>query len=172
MFSRRTRLAALAGAVALAAAITLPASPAAAQSDCAFGTGGVACYLQNVAGFWAAGDTHGEPVYADPTNGSQYVFHPFETINSLTYGGISNTNGALCWNTDYPDNNEIGLDSCQYKNNDANEEFAMVPCGTGAWCINNLNWGDNAKVYAEADGVTLTLASGIGLGPGNEWDAL
>jgi hypothetical protein len=172
MFSLRTRLAALAGAAALAAAIALPASPAEAQSDCSFGAGGVACYLQNAAGFWAAGDTHGGSVSADPKNGSRYVFHPVESINGLTYGGISNTNGALCWNTDYPGSNYIVLDSCQFQNKDYNEYFAMVPCGVGAWCINNLNWGDNAKVYAGVSGVALQLGGITGLGPGNEWNAL
>jgi hypothetical protein len=170
MFSRRTRLAALAGAAALAAAIALPASPAEAQSDCAFSTAGTPCYLQNLAELYAAGDTHGDTVNADEQNGTRYVFEPFEVSGGETYGYIENTNGALCWNTDYPTDNEIGLDSCQSA--DANELYAMVPCPNGSWCINNLNWGGNYKLWVESNGDPLELATGKGINDYDTWHAL
>jgi hypothetical protein len=172
LFLLRTRIVAIAAAAALAAVTALQVSPAEAQSDCAFSKAGTLCGLENGYGFWAAGDTHGEDVYADPTNGTRYAFHPYETVGGETYGGISNGNGALCWNTDYPDNPDIGLDSCQYAKGDANELFAMVPCGDGAWCMNNLNWGPDSKVFGYPADSDLMLLSGVGLNGADEWDAV
>jgi hypothetical protein len=169
MFSRRARLAALAGAAALAAAIALPASPAEAQSNCAFSTAGTPCYLQNLAEYYAAGDTHGEPVYADEQNGTRYVFEPYEVSGGETYGEIETTNGALCWNLAPPSLN-VGLDSCPP--GDTNELFAMVPCTNGSWCINSLDYGGNYKLYADVNGNPLQLVTGKGINDYDTWYAL
>jgi hypothetical protein len=170
MFSLRTQLAALAGAAALAAAIALPASPAEAQSDCAFSKAGTPCHLENLAGLYAAGDTHGHTVNADEQNGTRYIFEPVEHSGGETYGTIDTTNGALCWNTDYPHDNQIGLDSCH--TTDKNELYAMVPCPNGSWCINNLNYGGNAKVWVKNNGNPLELvATGTGVSDYNAWYA-
>jgi hypothetical protein len=175
MFSRRARLAALAGAAALAAAIALPASPAEAQSDCSFTVVGTPCYLQNVGGLWAAGDTHGDTVNADAENGSRYIYVPYETVGGRTYGYISTTNGALCWNfITGPD--EIYLDSCPA--GDPNEMFNLVPCPNGSWCISSLDWGPGPILWAEYNGDALGFVgpgtAGIPSAPYkyDEWDAL
>jgi hypothetical protein len=168
MFSLRTRLAALAGAAALAAAIGLPASPAEAQSNCDFSLG-QACYLQNVVGFYAAGDTHGETVGADSGNGTRYVYRAYEASGGVTNGYITNTADTLCWNLD-TSTNEIGLDSCPA--GDSNEMFAMVPCADGSWCINSLDYGGNYKLYADVNGNPLQLVTGKGINDYDTWYAI
>jgi hypothetical protein len=163
MFSRRTRLVALAGAAALAAAIALPASPAEAQGNCAFSTRGTPCYLENWSDLFAAGDTHGGYVTADgDLNGTRYIFEPFGT-----YGYIETTNGGLCWNID-PPSIYVGLDSCQL--GDDNELYAMVPCPGGSWCIYSYDYGGNYKLYGYANGDPLEFED-TSLGGGYYWEA-
>jgi hypothetical protein len=166
MFSLRTRLAVLAGAAALAAAIVVPASPAEAQSNCNFSEG-QACYLQNVEGFYAAGDTHGKTVGTDNINGTRYVYRAYEASGGLTYGYITNTADTLCWNLD-TSLNEIGMDSCPA--GDPNEMFAMVPCADGSWCINSLDDGGNYKLYGNVNDMPLFFFPAVN--KYSEWDAL
>jgi hypothetical protein len=174
MFSRRTRLAALAGAAALAAAIALPASPAEAQSNCSFGAGYVDCYLQNQAGYFAAGDTHNKSVDTDTdaSTATRYYFSPFETSGGETYGFISNTSipPTLCWNFN-TSLNQIGMDHCYFNGSDGNELFAMVPCHNGSWCINSYDWGGNYKLGGYPNDTPLYFEN-IGLGLPAYWDAL
>ncbi len=143
MFLLRTRLGMIAGAAALAAAIVLPASTAAAapaqrdapaQSACLFSEG-YYCYLQNGLGYYIAGDTHGDTIGTDSVNGTRYLYTAIETVNGLTYGEISNTAGTLCWN--YA-SGFVYMDSC---NGDNNELYAMVPCSGGSWCISSYDIG-------------------------------
>jgi hypothetical protein len=141
-------------------------------SNCLFGEGGVPCYLKNQEGLYAAGDTHGQLVGTDASNGTRYVFTPVGTAGGETYGYISNLAYTLCWNVNpnaNPQLYEIGLDSCPVP--DYNELFAMVPCSGGSWCINSYDYGGSAKLWGYPNDSPLYFETGYS-GPAIWWDAL
>jgi hypothetical protein len=174
MFSLRTRLAALAGAAALVAAIAVPGSAAAAAernaraqagSNCLFSEGAY-CYLESRSGFYAAGDTHGDTVGTESGNGSRYLYTPIVTSGGLTYGEISNTAGTLCWNLAAM--GYVYMDSC---NADDNELYAMVPCANGSWCISNFDDGSLFLLWGQYNDTPLYFQGG-GPNADSEWEAL
>lgn len=157
-----------ASASILSPAVTGGPNAPAVGSNCLFSTAGTPCYLRNRDGFYTAGDTHGDTVNTDSANGSRYIYQPYLTDDGYTYGSISTTNGALCWNFITSLDN-VYLDSCQ--TGDANELFAMVPCPDGSWCISNFDWGPGYRLYGAADDTPISFVSYKASAP-EEWDAL